>query len=84
VSGVTSEDLFYGQAVIVWARWILIATGLVLSFWEPQSLGLLQIQLAAIITVGVRQFLSARAAAARPPGDRPGSCTRPARRILRS
>jgi hypothetical protein len=56
VSGATSEDLFYGQAVIVWARWILIATGLVLSFWEPQSLGLLQIQLAAIITLAFGNF----------------------------
>ena len=56
VSGTTSEDLFYGQAVIVWARWILIATGLVLSFWEPQSLGLLQIQLAAIIALAFGNF----------------------------
>jgi len=54
--GATSEDLFYGQAVIVWARWILIATGLVLSFWEPQSLGLLQIQLAAIIALAFGNF----------------------------
>jgi hypothetical protein len=56
VSGATSENLFYGQAVIVWARWILIATGLVLSFWEPASLGLLQIQLAAIITLAFGNF----------------------------
>ncbi len=56
VGGATSENLFYGQAVIVWARWILIATGLVLSFWEPQSLGLLQIQLAAIITLAFGNF----------------------------
>ena len=54
--GATSEDLFFGQAVIVWARWILIATGLVLSFWEPQSLGLLQIQLAAIIALAFGNF----------------------------
>jgi hypothetical protein len=56
VSGATSEDLFYGQAVIVWARWILIATGLVLSFWDPQSLSLLQIQLAAIIALAFGNF----------------------------
>lgn len=56
VGGATSEDLFYGQAVIVWARWILIATGLVLSFWAPQSLGLLQVQLAAIITLAFGNF----------------------------
>ena len=52
----TSEDLFYGQAVIVWARWILIATGLVLSFWVPASLSVLQIQLAAIIALAFGNF----------------------------
>ena len=56
VDGATSEDLFYGQAVIVWARWILIATGLVLSFWDPKSLSLLQIQLAAIIALAFGNF----------------------------
>src|SRR6202011_1123441 len=54
--GGTSEDLFYGQAVIVWARWILIATGLVLSFWAPTSLSILQIQLAAIIALAFGNF----------------------------
>ena len=56
VSGATTEDLFYGQAVIVWARWILIATGLVLSFWAPASLSILQIQLAAIIALAFGNF----------------------------
>jgi hypothetical protein len=56
VAGGTSEDLFYGQAVIVWARWILIATGLVLSFWAPTSLSILQIQLAAIIALAFGNF----------------------------
>jgi len=56
VDGATSEDLFYGQAVIVWARWILIATGLVLSFWDPKSLSILQIQLAAIIALAFGNF----------------------------
>jgi hypothetical protein len=56
VGGATSEDLFYGQAVIVWARWILIATGLILSFWVPQSLGLLQLQLTAIIMLAFGNF----------------------------
>jgi hypothetical protein len=56
VDGSTSEDLFYGQAVIVWARWILIATGLVLSFWDPASLSILQIQLAAIIALAFGNF----------------------------
>jgi hypothetical protein len=35
---VRSEDLAYGQTVLVWARWILIGTGLLLSFWSPKDL----------------------------------------------
>src|SRR5260370_2084029 len=49
VDGSTSEDLFYGQAVIVWARWILIAAGFVLPFLDPNSLSLLQIQTVPLI-----------------------------------
>jgi len=53
---VTSEDLFYGQTVIVWARWILIGTGLVLSFWNPRELFVLQIQLAVLIALAFGNF----------------------------
>ena len=53
---VRSEDLAYGQTVLVWARWILIGTGLLLSFWSPQSLTTLQIQLAAIIALAFGNF----------------------------
>src|SRR5712691_9512598 len=49
VGNVRSEDLVFGQTVLVWARWILIGTGLVLSFWSPTDLLTLQVQLAAII-----------------------------------
>jgi hypothetical protein len=53
---VSSEDLFYGQTVIVWARWILIGTGLVLSFWSPKELSVLQIQLAVLIALAFGNF----------------------------
>lgn len=56
VGSVTSEDLFYGQTVIVWARWILIGTGLVLSFWNPRELSVLQIQLAVLIALAFGNF----------------------------
>src|SRR5262245_22114606 len=42
---IRSEDIAYGQTVLVWARWILIGTGLLLSFWNPKDLVTLQIQL---------------------------------------
>jgi hypothetical protein len=56
VGSVRSEDLAYGQTVLVWARWILIGTGLVLSFWSPADLLILQVQLAAIIALAFGNF----------------------------
>ncbi len=53
---VRSEDLAYGQTVLVWARWILIGTGLLLSFWTPTDLLTLQVQLAAIIALAFGNF----------------------------
>ena len=53
---VRSEDLAYGQTVLVWARWILIGTGLLLSFWGPKDLLMLQVQLAAIIALAFGNF----------------------------
>jgi hypothetical protein len=56
VGSVRSDDLLFGQTVLVWARWILIGTGLVLSFWTPTDLLTLQIQLAAIIALAFGNF----------------------------
>ncbi|TMC53198.1 MAG: hypothetical protein E6J20_09040 [Chloroflexi bacterium] len=53
---VRSEDLAYGQTVLVWARWILIGTGLLLSFWSPTDLTTLQVQLAAIVALAFGNF----------------------------
>src|SRR4029077_4711105 len=53
---VRSEDLAYGQTVLVWARWILIGTGLLLSFWTPTDLFTLQVQLAAIVALAFGNF----------------------------
>ena len=53
---VRSEDLAHGQTVLVWARWILIGTGLLLSFWGPKDLLTLQVQLAAIIALAFGNF----------------------------
>ena len=53
---IRSEDLAYGQTVLVWARWILIGTGLLLSFWSPTDLLTLQVQLGAIIALAFGNF----------------------------
>lgn len=58
--GETSEDLFTGQRVIVWARWILITTGLILAFWIPAGtkpdLLTLQVELGAIVALAFGNF----------------------------
>lgn len=56
MDAVRSEDLVFGQTVLVWARWILIGTGLVLSFWTPTDLLTLQVQLAAIVALAFGNF----------------------------
>jgi len=56
VGNVRSEDLVFGQTVLVWGRWILIGTGLVLSFWTPRDLLTLQVQLAAIVALAFGNF----------------------------
>src|SRR3989475_523164 len=56
VGTIRSEDLASGQTVLVWARWILIGTGLLLSFWTPKDLLTLQVQLAAIIALAFGNF----------------------------
>ena len=56
VGSVRSDDLVSGQTVLVWARWILIGTGLLLSFWSPNDLLILQVQLAAIIALAFGNF----------------------------
>ena len=53
---VRTEDLADGQTVLVWARWILIGTGLLLSFWSPSDLLTLQVQLAAVIALAFGNF----------------------------
>ncbi len=56
VGSVRSEDLAFGQTVLIGARWILIGTGLLLSFWSPTDLLILQVQLAVIITLAFGNF----------------------------
>jgi hypothetical protein len=50
----TAEDIFFGQVVMIWARWFLIAAGTVFFLWTAQrstqlALGILPI--AALIVV---------------------------------
>ena len=63
----SSEDLRYGQVVIVTARWILIAAGLVVALWGPGPLGELRVQIAAtLLLAGVNFYLHAQLLMRRP------------------
>ena len=50
------EDLRYGQGIIIAARWILIATALVLVLWSPAALVDLRVQLALIVGLAAANF----------------------------
>lgn len=51
-----SEDLGYGQHVIVTARWILVLTGLLLAMWNPAELGQLKAQFVFLLVLAVANF----------------------------
>lgn len=51
-----SEDLAYGQIVIVAARWVLVLAALVLSLWLPGTLGELRLELTVILVLAVANF----------------------------
>ena len=32
-----AEDVFFGQVVMIWARWFLIAAGIILALWTVED-----------------------------------------------
>jgi hypothetical protein len=54
--GFLSEDLVYGQPVIVAFRWILIASGLVLALVNPDDLSHLRVQIVVILLLAIANF----------------------------
>ena len=51
-----SEDMMYGQKVLVVARWILVVSGLLLALLNPVVLGELKVQVGLILTLAVANF----------------------------
>jgi hypothetical protein len=49
-------DLAHGQVVIVAARWVLVAAGLVLALWNPASIGPLRLQVLVLLLIAVANF----------------------------
>jgi hypothetical protein len=66
-AAVASEDLRYGQVVIVTARWVLIASGLIIALWSPGPVAELRIQIATtLVLAAVNFYLHAQLLVKRP------------------
>jgi hypothetical protein len=52
----SSKDLIYGQPVIVAMRWILVASGLLLVLWNPDSLSVMRVQIMVILMLALANF----------------------------
>lgn len=62
-----SDDLAYGQIVIVAFRWILVVAGLIFTMWNPGPLGQLRIAILLILALaGVNFYLQAQLLRRRP------------------
>ena len=51
-----ADDLTYGQGVIIAARWILVAAGLMLAFWNQDDIGQLRFQIVLVLGLSVANF----------------------------
>ena len=49
------EDVFFGQTVLLWARWSVIVAGIVLVLWTSHSIGDLSKTLLAIVPERTRE-----------------------------
>lgn len=62
-----AEDLFFGQSVIIWARWFIIAASATTTIWTAQSIGAITVNvLLIIVLMALNFFLHARYLVERP------------------
>ena len=62
-----AEDVFFGQAVISWARWFIIGAGIILALWTVQDA--LSLIMGVVVVVGLMAlnfYLHGRYLAGRP------------------
>ena len=52
----SSEDLIFGQPVIVTMRWILVASGLILVLFNPDDLALMRVQIIVLLLLAMANF----------------------------
>lgn len=55
------EDIFFGQIVIIWARWFVIAAGFIYALWQASDTSQLSMTiLPLVIVMGVNFFVHGR------------------------
>ena len=62
-----AEDVFFGQAVIIWARWFVIITGAMMTLWTAATIAEITINtLLIVVLMGMNFFLHGRYLMERP------------------
>ena len=62
-----AEDVFFGQVVMIWARWFVIAAGVMLTLWVTQDPNALAIAIVPVVVlVAVNFYLHGRYLTERP------------------
>ncbi len=56
-----AEDVFFGQIVIIWARWFLIIAGAIIALWSADSIGQITVStLVVIVLMAINFFMHGR------------------------
>jgi hypothetical protein len=56
-----AEDIFFGQVVIIWARWFVIAAGIIYALWFSSSTAQLSIAIFLFaVVIGINFFVHGR------------------------
>jgi hypothetical protein len=62
-----AEDIYFGQLVMIWARWFLIAAGVILALWNVDDSGeAVRAIVPVVALVGLNFYLHGRYLAQRP------------------
>lgn len=51
-----AQDIFFGQIVLIWARWFFIAAGAILALWSARSVGELTATILVVIGLMAMNF----------------------------
>jgi hypothetical protein len=53
-----AEDVFFGQIVIIWARWFLIAAGAIITLWSAHDMLQLSVAILTLIVLMTMNFFT--------------------------